>query len=511
MLYDWFAVVVVIASIGAEYHVTSQPAVQHVLLDHPLGKIKGFRDTVFGTDLDIYLGLPYAKPPVGQLRFRRPQPPDPWTGTWDATRLPPSCHQVIDISFNRSEGVEMWNANTNISEDCLYLNIWSPWQQNNVGDNKLKPVLVWIYGGGFYGGSSTLDIYDARILAAHSGMIIVSMQYRTGSLGFFHLGVSGAPGNMGLVDQHFALEWIFNNIEGFGGDRHHITLFGESAGSVSVSLHLLSPISRNLFTYAIMQSGSALCPWAVESKRKATARSKSLAKAFGCNIDGTTNEIISCMHKVDPQDMVIKMWSLQNDYNLITPILATVDDYFLTEHPRKSMRTGNYKNTSILLGANKDEGSFFLVYAVMYLYRRGIDNPMPERDYMTVVETVAKSENPALIEAVHFEYSVTENLNNKQKLRDILDDMIGDQDFICPTVDFGDYYARSGNDVYMYNFRHRTSANAWPQWMGVMHGYEIDHIFGHPLNKSLQYTDEEKDLSRRMMNYWTTFAKTGQV
>ncbi len=508
MLDDWLTVVFVLASIGGEHHVTSQSANQDVLLDHPLGRIKGFRDTVLSKDLDIFLGLPYAKPPTGQRRFKRPQPPEPWTETWDATQLPPSCYQVIDTSFNRSEGVEMWNANTNMSEDCLYLNIWSPRPRNDI-DRKLKPVLVWIYGGGFYGGTSTLDIYDARILAAYSDMVIVSMQYRTGSLGFFHLGVSGAPGNMGLVDQHVALEWIFNNIEGFGGDKHHITLFGESAGSVSVSLHLLSPISRNLFTYAIMQSGSALCPWAVESRKKATARSKSLAKAFGCNTDGTTSEIIACMQKADPEEIVIKMWSQQGDYNLITPILATVDDYFLTEHPRHSMRKGNFKNTSILLGANKDEGSYFLIYAVMYLYRRGIENPMPEDDYMTVVETVAQSDNPALIEAVHFEYSVMETLHDKQRLRDILDDMIGDQDFICPTVEFGDIYAHNGNNVYMYNFRHRTSANVWPKWMGVMHGYEIDHVFGHPLNKSLGYTDKEKDLSTRMMDYWTTFAKTG--
>ena len=486
-------------------------AVQYgtVELDTPVGKLRGFRDTVQGEELDIFLGIPYAKPPIGNLRFKRPEAPVPWDGILDATEQPNSCFQVNDTSFGRHEGVQMWNPNTKLSEDCLYLNVWTP-SSRRYGEGQLRAVMVWIYGGGFYGGSATLDIYDARTLAAVNDIVVVSMQYRVGSLGFLHLGTPRAPGNMGLVDQHFALQWIYNNIEAFGGDRHRITLFGESAGSVSVSYHLLSPLSQKLFKYAIMQSGTALCQWAVESKAEATERSKNLAQALGCDRNQTANEIVACLQKIDPLKIVTEMWAHQHGYNLITPILATVDDYFLTEHPMTSVKNGNFKNTNILIGGNKDEGSYFLIYAVPHLYKLRKSKRMPGSDYMSVVEMVAHSDNSALMDIVNFEYKVKQNFTDKDKMyKDILDDMIGDSDFLCPSVDFGNKYAETGNTVYMYHFRHFTSANPWPRWMGVMHGYEIDHVFGHPLNNTLNYTRHELELSIRMMKYWTNFAKTG--
>ena len=481
----------------------------HVEIDTPVGRLKGIRDRVQNKDLDIFLGIPYAKPPIGNLRFKRPEAPDPWQGVLDATEQPPSCFQLNDTSFGAHEGVQMWNANTKMSEDCLYLNVWAP-SSRRYGEGQLRAVLVWIYGGGFYGGSATLDIYDARTLAAANDVIVVSMQYRVGSIGFLHLGTASAPGNMGLVDQHFALQWIYNNIEAFGGDRHQITLFGESAGSVSVSLHLVSPISLNLFKYAIMQSGTALCQWAVESKAEATERSKNLAAALGCDRNQSANEIVACLQKIDPLKIVTEMWYHQNGYNLVTPILVTIDDYFLVEHPVTSVTNGRFKETNVLLGGNKDEGSYFLVYVVPYLYKRKKENRMPEDDYMSVVEMVAHSAEPALMDVINFEYNVPREFTDKPKLyKDILDDMIGDSGFLCPSVDFGNRYAETGNTVYMYHFRHFTSANPWPRWMGIMHGYEIDHVFGHPLNSTLNYTRQELELSKRMMRYWTNFAKTG--
>ncbi len=482
---------------------------EYVELDTPVGRLRGVRETIQGTQLDTFLGIPFAKPPVGNRRFKRPEASDPWEGILDATNQPPSCFQVPDTAFDQHKGVLMWNPNTNMSEDCLYLNVWAP-SNRRYGEGQLRAVLVWIYGGGFYGGSATLDIYDARTLAAVNDIVIVSMQYRVGTIGFLHLGTGSAPGNMGLVDQHYALQWIYNNIESFGGDRHQVTLFGESAGSVSVSLHLLSPLSQNLFKYAIMQSGTALCDWGIESKAKATKRSRDVAEALGCDPDQPTNELVACLQQIDPSTIVNEMWYHQDDYNLITPILATVDGYFLTEHPAVSVKKGNFKKTSILLGGNKDEGSYFLIYALPYLYKRSRNKLMPQDDYMTVVEAVAHSDSKALIQAVNFEYKVPQNfIDDPHTHRDLLDDMIGDYDFLCPVVNFANRYAELGNPVYLYQFRHFTSANTWPRWMGVMHGYEIDHVFGHPLNESLDYTEEEKELSVRTMKYWTNFAKTG--
>lgn len=219
----------------------SSRSVRHVERDAAVGRVRGVRQTVLGRrDVDIFLGIPFARPPVGELRFRRPEVARPWTGTWDATRLPATCFQAIDQAFGRFRGVDMWNPNTNMSEDCLYLNIWQPIdsggetrRRKDGGNGGGKAVMVWIYGGGFYSGTSTLELYDGRIIAAKSDVVVVSMQYRIGPLGFLYLGVPEVPGNQGLLDQQLALQWIYNYIQAFGGDRQRITLFGESSGAAS--------------------------------------------------------------------------------------------------------------------------------------------------------------------------------------------------------------------------------------------------------------------------------------
>ncbi|CAH1981039.1 unnamed protein product [Acanthoscelides obtectus] len=161
----------------------------------------------------------------------------------------------------------MWNPNTPLSEDCLYINVVVPKPRP-----KNAAVMVWIFGGGFYSGTNTLDVYDHNILVSEENVILVSMQYRVASLGFLYFGTSDVPGNAGMFDQMMALQWIKDNIAHFGGNPNNITLFGESAGAVSVSLHLLSPLSRNLFSQAIMQSGSPTAPWAIISREESLLR-----------------------------------------------------------------------------------------------------------------------------------------------------------------------------------------------------------------------------------------------
>jgi len=182
----------------------------------------------------------------------------------------------------------MWNPNTEMSEDCLMVNVWVPddggSRHARRRKNEKKPVMVWIFGGGFYSGTTTLDVYNGQILAAEYDVVIVSIGYRVGALGFLCLDHPSAPCNMGLFDQLMGLEWVQRNIGAFGGDVNNVTLFGESAGSVSVSLHLLSPLSRDLFHRAILQSGSANMPWATTSKAEGKLRSEELAITYlGCS------------------------------------------------------------------------------------------------------------------------------------------------------------------------------------------------------------------------------------
>lgn len=220
-----------------------------------------------GKKIDVFTNIPYAQPPVGPLRYRHPKPIEKWSGVLNTTQQPNSCVQIMDTLFGDFVGADMWNPNTQLSEDCLYVNVFVPHPRP-----KNSPVMLWIYGGGFFQGTSTLDVYDYKALATEENIILASIQYRVANLGFLFLGTPDAPGNAGLFDQNMGIRWVRDNIRHFGGDPTRITLFGESAGAVSVSLHLLSPLSQNLFQRAIMQSGAATAPWAVIKRDEAILR-----------------------------------------------------------------------------------------------------------------------------------------------------------------------------------------------------------------------------------------------
>lgn len=243
-----------------------------------LGRVRGMTaQSSTGKQVDVWNSIPFAQPPVGPLRFRHPRAMEPWEGVLDARKLPNSCWQTTDDFFGNFAGSAMWNTNTEKSEDCLYLSVTVPRPRP-----KNATVMVWIFGGGFVTGTSTLEVYDPKILVSEESVIYVALQYRVASLGFLYFDRPGAPGNMGMFDQVAALQWVHSNIAFFGGNPNNITLFGESAGAASVSMHLLSPLSRNLFSQAIMQSGSATAPWAVVDKEDTILRGLRLAEAVGC-------------------------------------------------------------------------------------------------------------------------------------------------------------------------------------------------------------------------------------
>ncbi|VDO42228.1 unnamed protein product [Onchocerca flexuosa] len=196
-----------------------------------------------------FLGIPFAEPPIGQLS--------------------------MDTYFGDFQGATMWNSNVPVSEDCLYLNIVVPGQINR---KARLPVMVWIYGGGFWSGCISLD----KFFFSEENVIFVAMNYRVSVFGFLYMGREEAPGNMGLWDQLLALKWIRKNIDLFGGDPYQVTLFGESAGAAAVSMHLLSPKSSPYFQRAIIQSGSVTAPWATETKEVAIARSVILYDDMRC-------------------------------------------------------------------------------------------------------------------------------------------------------------------------------------------------------------------------------------
>lgn len=427
-----------------------------------------------------------------------------WQGVREARTLPNSCWQIKDTFFGDFEGSSMWNANTPLSEDCLYLNVVRP------RPKPVRPaaVMLWIYGGAFYGGSSTLDVYDPKILSSEETVIVVSIQYRVASLGYLYLDTPAAPGNAGMFDQMMAMQWVQTNIAAFGGDPLKITLFGESAGSASVSMHLLSPLSRPLFHQAILQSGSATNPWAVLDRKEARIRGHRLAQAVGCEVNRTSDaEITECLRIKSPKELVYSESFTTGICEFA--FVPVIDGTFLVEHPRVSLETGNYKRTSILTGAVNEEGNFFLIYYLVDILENKEDVVVTRKQFLESVAQVNPYFTTAARQTITYEYTNWVNPEDPESNLDNLDKMVGDYQFLCGVNDFTETYAKSGNTVFMYHFQQRSAASTWPKWMGVLHGDEIAFVFGEPLNPNKRFSADDAKLSVKMMRYWANFAKTG--
>ncbi|CAK8690553.1 unnamed protein product [Clavelina lepadiformis] len=541
------------------------------------GKIRGRVEKVLNKDVGIFLGIQFGDPPIGEKRFLHPTPSQSWNDTKDALHYPPTCFQWEDFSFDSYEkgfrGTRMWNPNTKLDEDCLYLNVWAPIP---MGEEKLA-VMVWIYGGGYYSGTSSLDVYDGKWLAATQNVIVVSMNYRIGALGFLATGSKDFPGNAGLFDQRLALQWVQNNIHVFGGDPAKVTLFGESAGAASVALHATSKRSKGLFRNIILQSASSLSPWTLLSKKEAKRRAVKLASLFGC-LDGqvgiTTNKEkafelcqddgelykisinATCMREVDAKklvndEMMLEDWGIAGFPN--APVL---DGDFVESHPH-NLGTSLFvdENINILAGFNANEGNYFLIYSGPG-YDFSTESKINKSDFAAGVDKSLRSidnydcgQNAArnlLSTATDFKYTdgfkpfvtarmqsqksnekksknqsndsiVDRGLSGEIFYRNRIDDLVGDLNFVCPTVGFLDKILKQGaaqnknykGNMFLYNFVQRSSQNPWPEWMGVMHGYEIEFVFGLPLDNKLGYKNSEKQLSLAMMERWGNFAKFG--
>ncbi|XP_013779866.1 acetylcholinesterase-1-like [Limulus polyphemus] len=281
------------------------------------------------------------------LRGEKPKRP-----TIKLQKKSPQCVQDVE-AFPKVQWV---SRQEEISEDCLYLNIWAPKTPT------LKPVLVWIHGGGFNTGSSTNDIYDGTTLTAFGDVIVVSMNYRIGVLGFFSAGTEDAPGNMGLHDQYLALLWVKNNIFAFGGDPDKITIFGESAGAVSVSLHLVSPQSRGLFNRAILQSGSFYHPLTDANPTLIIVRGEMFARSLGCADENTSliNEpknVVHCLRKLSIQKLIKEESKLIKE--IAVSFTPTYGDDFLPINSLEALNNEDLNTVDLLIGNNRNEDSIF--------------------------------------------------------------------------------------------------------------------------------------------------------
>ncbi|CAO4383000.1 unnamed protein product [Caenorhabditis nigoni] len=471
-----------------------------------------------GKPLTRFLGIPFAEPPVGNLRFRKPKPKQPWRIPFNATTPPNSCIQSEDTYFGDFYGSTMWNPNTKLSEDCLYLNVYVP---GKVDPNKKLAVMIWVYGGGFWSGTSTLDVYDGRILTVEENVILVAMNYRVSIFGFLYMNRSEAPGNMGMWDQLLAMKWVHKNIDLFGGDTSRITLFGESAGAASVSIHMLSQKSAPYFHRAIIQSGSATSPWAIEPRDVALARAVILYNAMKCGnmslISPDYDRILDCFQRADADALRENEWAPVREFGDF-PWVPVVDGDFLLENAQTSLKQGNFKKTQLLAGSNRDESIYFLTYQLPDIFP--VAEFFSKSEFIKDRQTWIKGVKDLLprqilkcqltLAAVLHEYEPQDLPISAQNWLNAMDKMLGDYHFTCSVNEMALAHTKHGGDTFYYYFTHRATQQTWPEWMGVLHGYEINFIFGEPFNqKRFNYTDEERELSNRFMRYWANFAKTG--
>lgn len=491
----------------------------HQFVQTSSGKVRGtINKTETGREVVRFLGVPYGKPPVGDLRFRLAQEVEPWKDAFFADKLATACYQWKDETFRNFNGSEMWNANTMMSEDCLNLNIWVPKGVSNA------TTLVWVFGGAFVYGSPSLDLYQGDLLASEGEVIVININYRVGPFGFLYFGddLNNAPGNMGLADQQLALQWIKKNIRSFGGDPNKISLFGESAGAAGVSSHLLSEKSWDLFRYAILQSGTIMAPWALKSPNDVRIRALTLAEYLGCR-RSSTKDTVNCLRTVPSDKLQQASDNITSSLNVLEFPFVPIsrDVHYFEGDVMEKLRTGKFKKTALLVGTNTDEGSFWLPYYFSDYFNTTSDSLLNRNEYVVSISKAFQNHSKLVRNSVAFYYETYSSLaTNKTKhlieskmksttYRDLLSKIVGDYFFTCSVLNTADLFTNHGSVLYMYYFTERSTINPWPKWMGVMHGYEIEYIFGLPLKKPQEYTPQEIAFSRNIIQYWVNFAKNG--
>ena len=427
-----------------------------------------------GTEVLRFSGIRFAQAPVGDWRWRPPRPADPSTdGPIDATRWPPACMQdegnvewYEGVAAAFGQPAEVAPSRPDTAEDCLFLNVWTP-----AIDGQL-PVMVWIHGGANVNGWSYEPNYRGRELAA-MGAVVVSIQYRLGVFGFLaHPSLSAespnaSSGNYGILDQIEALRWIRSNIHRFGGDPGNVTVFGESAGAGDIAYLLLSPLARGLFHRAISQSGG----WPADQRR-------TLADNEAQGVDflrrAETADIDELRRLPAEALLAAAKEHFKRDYDD-----PPVDGWLLPAPPADLLARKAFEPRPVILGFNADE---------MLMY---VGKPTPE----SWRQALAKLPNAALVDGLLGEVPIPQRL----------DELESATQFTCPSIALANGFATRGAPTYVYRF---DRIRAGGHGIGAYHGAEIPYVFD--THDAWLPTDAiDRDLTRRMMGYWQSFAATG--
>ena len=431
----------------------------------------------------VFRGIPFAQPPIGPLRFAAPEPPEPWAGVREARAFGPSAPQMP----RRSEllpGTDLGR----MDEDCLYLNVWTP-----AADTGRRPVLVWIHGGAFVGGAGSRPLYASPSLAARGDAVLVTLNYRLGALGFLHLDALGgrqigAVSNAGLLDQIAALRWVRANIERFGGDPTRVTLFGESAGGMSVGSLLGSPAARGLFQRAIAQSGAA---HSVHAPEAATRVAEALLEALGASPDKLRE--VSTQAILEAQGRVLLARQASGGMLAFQPVLEPT---LFPEPPLEAVRGGIARDVPLIVGTNRNEWNFFAALDP----RMG---SLTEQRLAQMLTDRVGEGAPALLDA----YSRALGGTPGERFCAIETDRV----FRIPAIRLAEAQARHQRNTFAYLFT--WSSPALGGRLGSCHALEVPFVLGslglQGMGAFVGTGAAATRLSERMMDAWLAFARDG--
>jgi para-nitrobenzyl esterase len=434
------------------------------------GRVAGGASAIAG--VVRLLGIPYAAPPVGSLRWQPPQPPESWSGVRSALKPGPRCIQHAPYG-------ELEPANQAFSEDCLYLNVWTP--EPSAGAK--LPVIVWIHGGEFFAGSGTEPRYDGARLAAR-GCVVVTLNHRLGVFGFLgHAGLSdesatGTSGNYGLLDLIAGLEWVRENIENFGGDPANVTLAGESAGSCATHAFTTSPLAEGLFHRAIGESGSFFMPEAHAMKPLGHAENEALGQDF-MRIAGAGS--IADLRAV-PGQALLDIW-LKAKFPRFQPCTG---DHVLPELPGVVSAQGRQQKVPLLAGWNADE----------YGFMRGAGPRFDQAAYRDALIGRFGAAGTAL-----WDRYVSEAGGDALAAASTL---MSDRAFAWPTWKWLGAHARVA-PTYAYRFDRPPPGSTF----GATHACEIEYVFGTLEARPNPWTGDDRALSGRIGDHWVNFARSG--
>lgn len=423
-----------------------------------------------------FKGIPFAAPPVGDLRWREPAPVVSWTGVRDATRYSASCVQAIS-EWNRQEAIGN-------QEDCLYLNVWT----NEWPAKTRKPVMVWIYGGGNTAGGASVDYFDGASLA-RKGVVLVTFNYRMGFYGFFaHPALAAenshhSSGNYTLLDHQAALRWVRDNIAQFGGDPNNVTLFGQSAGSANTNYQLASALSKGLFHKAIQQSGAGIRDLAsgADAAKAGERFVASLKLPAG-------KEGIKALRAMPAEELRLKAVEAAKGEN--GPTMApSVDGYVLTTESQLAMLTGKQHAVPLLIGSNAQE--------------QGGPQSLDELRKQ-VASVFGANTDKALVF-----YGLNNGGEGKSEplYGSAARAFQADTNQRCQSTQAAIWHAAIGQPVYLYQYDHAIAGQS-----ATRHSAEVPYLFGNLLSKGFlsggPYTDVDRNISADLQTYWTNFAKT---